>query len=135
MPALRPRVVLAVLSVLSCSAPALAVPVEEAAPAETPTLLSVEVARPTETEAVQWLAPAGRTLQDVLRQWSVAEGWHLVWKTDLSYPLAAGARFEGTYVEAVRSLLAAFEGAAPAPRAALYKGNRVIVVSSYTQEN
>ena len=82
-----------------------------------------------------WLAEEGRTLKDILTEWSDRAGWRLVWKTNRNYTLSAGAMFRGRFADVSSALIRAFGRATPAPVATFYKGNRVLVVQTLEDEN
>ena len=82
-----------------------------------------------------WLAEEGRTLKELLAEWSDRSGWRLVWKTNRNYTLNAGAMFRGRFADVSAALIRAFGRARPAPIGTFYKGNRVLVVETLEDEN
>ena len=82
-----------------------------------------------------WLAEEGRTLKEILTEWSDRAGWRLVWKSNRNYTLSAGAMFRGRFADVSSALIRAFGRARPAPVATFYKGNRVLVVETLEDEN
>lgn len=82
-----------------------------------------------------WLAEEGKTLKELLTDWSEKSGWRLVWKTNRNYTLTAGAMFRGRFADVSSALIRAFARAKPAPIGTFYKGNRVLVVETLEDEN
>ena len=82
-----------------------------------------------------WLAEEGRTLKELLTEWSDRSGWKLIWKTNRNYTLTAGAMFRGRFADVSSALIRAFGRARPAPVGTFYKGNRVLVVETLEDEN
>ncbi len=82
-----------------------------------------------------WLAEEGKTLKDLLTDWSDKSGWRLVWKSNRNYTLTAGAMFRGRFADVSSALIRAFARAQPAPIGTFYKGNRVLVVETMEDEN
>lgn len=82
-----------------------------------------------------WLAEEGRTLKDLLTEWSDRAGWRLIWNSNRNYTLDAGAMFRGRFADVSSALIRAFGRAAPAPVGTFYKGNRVLVVETLEDEN
>jgi hypothetical protein len=66
---------------------------------------------PSSTPAFQsqWDAPAGASLQTVLRQWSGSAGIKLLWNSAQDFPLRNPVRASGTFESAVQSLLDQYE--------------------------
>jgi hypothetical protein len=73
----------------------------------------------------EWLALSGKTLRSVLQEWSQQAGVSLVWSSDFDYPLQTDIRINGSYPEAVRTLLAGFSKAQPKPTGRLHKNANV----------
>ena len=82
-----------------------------------------------------WLAEEGRTLKEILTDWSERSGWRLIWNSNRNYTLTAGAMFRGRFADVSSALIRAFARARPAPIATFYKGNRVLVVETMEDEN
>lgn len=82
-----------------------------------------------------WLAEEGKTLKELLTEWSDKAGWRLIWNTNRNYTLTAGAMFRARFADASSALIRAFARARPAPIATFYKGNRVLVVETMEDEN
>lgn len=83
----------------------------------------------------EWIAAEGETLKSVLKQWSLQEGWEVVWNTDREYPLKAGAIFNGRFTDVSSALVRSFGRALPPPYAKFYYGNRVLVIETLGDEN
>jgi hypothetical protein len=62
-----------------------------------------------------WRAVRGDSLRDVLIDWSEQAGVDLTWDSEYDYPLQASARIEGTFEDAVQSLLTGLQDARPRP--------------------
>lgn len=82
-----------------------------------------------------WEAHSGDDLQKLLTSWAKDAGWHVIWKTDRKYTLAAGAKMKGKFINVSSALVRAFARARPAPRAVYYKGNRVLLVTTMDDDN
>lgn len=82
-----------------------------------------------------WLAEEGKTLKELLTEWSDKAGWRLIWNSNRNYTLTAGAMFRGRFADVSSALIRAFARARPAPIATFYKGNRVLVVETLEDEN
>lgn len=83
----------------------------------------------------KWIAKQGQTLKDVLKGWALNEGWEVVWNTHRSYPLRAGAVFNGRFTDVASALIRTFGRAAPPPYAKFYYGNKVLVLRTLEDEN
>lgn len=76
-----------------------------------------------------WSARPGQSLEEVLRQWTDQAGWSLVYNTRISFIIESTIGLNGSFEEAVRTLIDGIE-ARPAPRAVLYHGNKTVVVAT-----
>lgn len=76
-----------------------------------------------------WDAGEGGSLFAELAHWSQRAGWQLVWQAERDYPIEAGARFTGTFVQAAASLVRAFARATPYP-IATFHSNRALVITT-----
>ena len=72
-----------------------------------------------------WTAEHGDTLHKVLEDWCRRSHVEFDWLAEYDFPIEATASFNGTFEDAVRSLLAGFEGAHPQPVAELHANPRV----------
>ena len=103
------------------------------------TEISVDVSADAEPgNAIQdqvrsWVVASGQTLREVLQSWCDKEGWDLVWATSREYPIQASAVFKGRFVDVASAVVRNFERAIPIPYAKFYKGNRVLVISTYEE--
>lgn len=81
-----------------------------------------------------WSAERGETLRKVLTKWCQRSGVELQWLAEYDYPVDASAHFNSSFEDAVRSLLAGFDGARPQPIGELHTnpgaGQMVLVVQS-----
>jgi hypothetical protein len=82
-----------------------------------------------------WTAHSGDDLQNLLTSWAKEAGWHVVWKTDRKYNLAAGAKMKGKFINVSSALVRAFARARPAPRAVYYRGNKVLLITTMDDDN
>lgn len=69
----------------------------------------------------EWRADKGETLKKVLEEWSERSGVQLAWQAEYDYPLQASVKYTGSFEDAVRSILVAFQEAQPQPIASLHK--------------
>lgn len=69
---------------------------------------------------IGWTAARGSTLHKVLTEWCLRAGVELKWLAEYDFPIEASASFNGDFENAVRSLLAGFDGARPQPIGALH---------------
>jgi len=81
-----------------------------------------------------WSANRGDTLRKVLESWAARAGFELKWIAEYDYPMEATVRFNGSFEDAVRNLLAGFDGARPQPVGSLHNnagaGQRVLVIQT-----
>jgi hypothetical protein len=81
-----------------------------------------------------WSAERGDTLRKVLTDWCHRSGTEIQWLAEYDYPVEASAHFSGGFEEAVRNLLAGFDGARPQPIGELHTntgaGQMVLVVQA-----
>ena len=74
-----------------------------------------------------WIASSMGPLRAVLEDWGVRAGWSVIWAARRDYAVRANAAFEGGFLDAVDSLLAA-----PATRRSLvafaHEPNRHLVI-------
>jgi len=91
-------------------------------------------APPVQDMVMSWVVESGRTLREVLQEWSDREGWDLVWATSREYPIQASAVFQGRFMDVASALVRNFSRATPAPHAKFYQGNRVLVITTASGE-
>src|SRR3546814_11313842 len=53
-----------------------------------------------------WSVTAGISLRGALEDWTERAGWTLIWESEYEYPLAAGASFQGEFVDVASELVA-----------------------------
>lgn len=87
----------------------------------------------TEKVAI-WEAAKGTTLRQVLQEWSNVAEVSVVWSASYDYPLKADFSKQGTYIEAVQTLLEGLRHARPRPVGRLHtnteRGTPVLVVEA-----
>jgi|GEM_PF-1227064 len=108
-----------------------AAPAEIQAPSDTTEV--TKAAEPAQAYNV-WNGRKGQTLKDTLKQWSDSAGVELYWSIDYDYRLKGDVGFDGSYDQAVASLLDQFASVRPQPYGQLHQakeGPRVLVVKSY----
>ena len=89
----------------------------------------------SEQQVPTWTALGGSTLHQTLKEWAGESGWSISWLSERDYPLEASAEFYGDFEVAAGNLVRAFSRAQPPVRATIYRGNRVIVVTSGQDKN
>ena len=77
-----------------------------------------------------WAVLEGSSLRLSLAGWSDAAGWTLAWDSPADFRLGASATFSGSFEDAVGGLLNAIHPTAPEIAATLYRGNKVLHVST-----
>lgn len=77
-----------------------------------------------------WIARKGRSLREILTEWSRASGWTIAWRADSEYFLQASAEFQGEFIDAASTLLESFQNASPPVQARFFKGNKALVVTT-----
>lgn len=89
---------------------------------------------PDEVMMGQWTAPRGSSLKTVLESWSDLEGVDLFWSSEFDYILAGDVNINGTYEDAVQTLLDGFSQAEPKPQGRLHpnlpNGPAVLVIEA-----
>lgn len=73
----------------------------------------------------EWQGQKGRTLRQTLTEWSQSAGVSMVWSSEYDYPLQTDVRIQGSYPDAVRTMLAGFGKAKPRPLARLFRNKSV----------
>ncbi len=68
-----------------------------------------------------WQANAGQSLHEVLSTWAQRANIELNWLSEYDYPLQASMTFNGSFEDAVRTLLSGFMNASPAPVGRLHR--------------
>ncbi|MCP4395118.1 MAG: hypothetical protein GY804_12755 [Alphaproteobacteria bacterium] len=82
-----------------------------------------------------WSAHSGDDLRTLLTSWAKEAGWHVIWKSDRQYTLAAGTKMKGKFINVSSALVRAFGRARPAPHAVYYRGNKVLLVTTMEDDN
>jgi hypothetical protein len=84
-------------------------------------------------QTAEWSAKAGQMLHDVIEEWSARTGVEVNWQAEYDYPLQASLHYNGTFEDAIRTLLYGFRDATPQPIGRLHKneelGQQVLVVT------
>lgn len=68
----------------------------------------------------KWSARPGSTLRQTLESWSKVAGTEINWSTPYDYPIGNAFYFEGSFTNAVDSLLSSFGGENPSPKGRFY---------------
>jgi Toxin co-regulated pilus biosynthesis protein Q len=69
-----------------------------------------------------------RTLRIALERWSQEAGWRLLWELGVDYRLEATSSIEGTFEEAISTVVTNMDRAEVPPKAIFYRGNQVLRV-------
>lgn len=81
----------------------------------------------------QWTAKVGQMLHDVLIEWAARANVEVNWQAEYDYPIQASVVVNGTFEDAVRTMLHGFRDAKPQPLGRLHKndalGQQVLVVT------
>ena len=91
---------------------------------------SVAPAEPSAPPAPSWEIAPGEDLETVLSDWASRVGWTVIWRSNYSYPVEAGATVHGDFVKAATNLADAFQTATPPLYLTFYEGNKVLVISN-----
>lgn len=78
----------------------------------------------------EWVITEGQYLSDLLRRWSEAAGWDLVWRTQADFLIESNVSMHATFPEAVGKVVESFRNASPAISADFFFDNKVVVVRS-----
>lgn len=98
--------------------------VASAAPATVP-VKKMDMDSPTLTAQQEWQGEKGKTLRQTLTAWAAQAGASIVWSSEYDYPLQTDVRIQGSYPDAVRTMLAGFARAKPRPLGRLYSNKSV----------
>lgn len=89
--------------------------------------------------AEPWVAERGGKLRKILETWCARANVEFNWLSEYDYPIEASVTFNGSFENAVRSLLVGFEGAHPQPIAELHTnpnlGHTVLIVQTRGNPN
>lgn len=81
-----------------------------------------------------WTAQKGMSLRETLESWTAEAGVQLYWSSDYDYPLAADVQLQGSFEQAIKTLLNGFADSRPKPTARLHpnlpNGPAVLVVET-----
>ena len=98
-----------------------------------PVVISTPPLAPVDQQ-MSWDAARGTTLRTLLENWADRVQVELYYAADYDYPLEASIHVEGTFEDAVRTLLDGFEHATPQPIGKLHRntaaGHAVLVVET-----
>jgi hypothetical protein len=111
---------------------------------ETPTLMPTSQeslmggASPSSTVDLKttktWSARSGISLREALQTWARQAGVQLEWQTNYNYPVSSAFNFEGTFDQAVDSLLSLYADDRNVPKGKLYpnqpNGPSVLLIES-----
>ncbi|MFX4300147.1 toxin co-regulated pilus biosynthesis Q family protein [Pseudosulfitobacter pseudonitzschiae] len=81
-------------------------------------------------QADVWSALSGSTLRTTLEGWAGVSGWTLIWDSPYDYRIQASATFRDTFENSVGRLVDSIHQANPDINAILYRGNRVLHITS-----
>ena len=81
-----------------------------------------------------WSAPRNSSLRNILEQWSERVGVELYWASEYDYPIQSAVSLQGTFEEAVQTLLKGLSESKPRPMARLHpnapNGPAVLVIET-----
>ena len=99
-----------------------------------PITRSVQQRRSVPVMQGQWTAGVNETLRETLSRWSAQNGTNIYWTIDYDYRLKEAVSLQGSYIDAVQSLLDAFKKVAPRPYGELFpnsSGGQTLVIRAY----
>lgn len=74
------------------------------------------------------LSESDKTLKVALERWSQTAGWRLLWELGVDYRIGASATVDGSFEEAVGTVMRNLDQAEVPPKAIFYRGNQVVRV-------
>lgn len=84
--------------------------------------------------ASTWTAGRDMTLRQILEKWSTRAGVELYWSSEFDYPVSSAVNIQGTFEEAVQTLLRGLEDSKPKPLGRLHpnlpNGPAVLVIET-----
>ncbi|NRF68447.1 TcpQ domain-containing protein [Aquincola sp. S2] len=86
-------------------------------------------AKPASTEpaTTQWtIATSDATVKSAIARWAKTAGWQLVWELPVDYSIGANATLNGSFEEAVETVVRSMQGAETPMKAVFYRGNNVL---------
>ena len=101
-----------------------------AAPANTEVSLRPNVATRESHDHEAWQAFAGQSLRDTVADWSVKAGYELVWDADYDFPVRAGVRLDGDFIQVVTNLFNAYTSADRPLSVDIFKEQKLIRVQA-----
>ena len=109
------------------------VPAAQAAPSMP--LIGISGTSVLDTKAKRlWEAERGNTLRGILTDWSMQAGVELFWSSDFDFPVESAVRINGTFEEAVQTVLRGLRDAQPRPIGRLHPnlpdGPSVLVIET-----
>lgn len=103
------------------------------APTPSPLMQQVAYQSNTMTSSV-WTAGRDMTLRQILESWANRAGVELYWASEFDYPVSSAVTIQGTFEEAVQTLLKGLEDAKPKPLGRLHpnlpSGPAVLVIET-----
>lgn len=84
----------------------------------------------SQAEEGTWSVLSGSTLRSTLEGWSNVSGWTLVWDSPYDYRIKASVTFRDDFQNSVGRLVDSIHQANPDLSATIYRGNRVIHITS-----
>jgi hypothetical protein len=77
--------------------------------------------------APRWsLNESDKTLKAALERWSQTAGWRLLWELGVDYRIGAAATVDGSFEDAVSTVMHNLNQAEVPPKAIFYRGNQVV---------
>jgi len=70
------------------------------------------------------------TVKTVLTRWAARAGWQLIWEAPVDFPIDADATIDGSFEDALQSVVAALSSSTAPIQAILYEGNKVLRIVS-----
>ncbi|AKH64635.1 MULTISPECIES: toxin co-regulated pilus biosynthesis Q family protein [Photorhabdus] len=80
--------------------------------------------------AAVWTATPGQTLRDVTQAWASKSGYEVVWDASYDFPIRAGLRFDGTFIQAMTGLFNAYAMAHRPFTVDIYQEQRLVHVQA-----
>lgn len=77
-----------------------------------------------------WQAFAGQSLRDTVAAWSTKAGYELVWDADFDFPVRAGVRLDGDFIQVVTNLFNAYAAADRPLSVDIFKEQKLVRVQA-----
>lgn len=88
---------------------------------------AAQAAQTVSPEPTHWRVDVSdRTLKTALTRWSDGAGWQLVWELAVDFPIEARAEIDGSFEEAVGTVVKSMERSNAPMKAVFYRGNKVL---------